>query len=44
MISNIVDILAKKLPADINFNPTKLDSVIHKIKLVPISKGIYEED
>ena len=34
--SNIVDILTKKLPADVNFNPTKLDSVIHKIKLVPI--------
>jgi hypothetical protein len=44
MLSNLVDILAKKLPADISFNPSKLDSVIHKIKLVPIPKGVYEQD
>ena len=43
MISNIVDILAKKLPADITFNPTKLDSVIHKIKLIPFPQGVFDE-
>jgi hypothetical protein len=43
MIANVVDILAKKLPQDINFNSSKLESVIHKIKLVPISKNIIEE-
>jgi len=44
LISNIVDIITKRLPSEVNFNPTKLDSVIHKIKLVPIPKSIVEED
>lgn len=44
MISNIVDILAKKLPSEINFNPSKLDSVVHKIRLVTIPKGYVEDN
>lgn len=43
-LSNIVDILAKKLPQEVSFNPTKLDAVIHRIKLVPIPKTVIEED
>ncbi len=44
MISNIVDILSKKLPQDINFNPAKLESVVHKIKLVPTPKGLIPDN
>jgi hypothetical protein len=43
-LSNIVDILAKKLPQEVNFNPAKLEAVIHKIKLVPIPRTVVEED
>jgi hypothetical protein len=34
IVNVIVDILAKRLPASVNINPTKLEQVIHKIKLV----------
>jgi len=43
MIANIVDISAKRLPQDINFNSAKLESVINKIKLVPVPKAVIEE-
>ena len=44
MISNIVDILSKKLPLEINFSPTKLDSLVLKIKLVPIPNHVVQDD
>lgn len=44
MISNIVDILSKKLPLEINFSPTKLDSLVLKIKLVPIPNDVVQDD
>jgi hypothetical protein len=43
MLCNLVDILAKKLPPEVNFNNSKLESVISRIKLVPIPKHIFEE-
>ena len=39
----VVDILSKKLPADVNFNNQKLDTVMHKIKLVPVPKGVVTD-
>lgn len=38
----IVDILSKKLPADVNFNNAKLEQVISKIKLISVPKTIRE--
>ena len=38
----IVDILSKKLPADVNFNNAKLEQVVSKIKLITVPKTVYE--
>lgn len=43
LLSDIIDILSKKLPTEINFNNSKLDAIISKIKLVPIPRSIVEE-
>lgn len=43
VLSNIFDILSKKLPQEVNFNNSKLESVISRIKLVSIPKHIFEE-
>lgn len=43
LLFDIADILARKLPAEVNFSQNKLDSVAHKIKLVPLPKGIVED-
>jgi hypothetical protein len=42
LISSIIDILSKKLPQDVNFNNAKLESVVSKIRLVPVPKAIVE--
>ena len=39
LISSIIDILSKKLPQDVNFNNAKLESVVSKIRLVPVPKA-----
>jgi hypothetical protein len=40
----LVDIAAKKIPSEINFAATKIDSVASKIKLVPVPKQIQETE
>ena len=40
----LTSILTKRLPADINFSISKLDSVVHKIRLVPIPKSIADDE
>lgn len=40
----LTSILTKRLPADINFSSSKLDTVAHKIKLVPIPKTIADDE
>ena len=42
LISSIIDILSKKLPQDVNFNNAKLESVVSKIRLVPVPKAIVD--
>ena len=39
----VVDIMAKKLPADVVLNNQKLESVIHKIKLVAVPKNVVTD-
>jgi hypothetical protein len=40
LLHAIVDVLSKKLPQDVNFNPQKLEQLTHKIKLIPIPKTV----
>lgn len=41
--SDIIDMVAKKLPSDIAINNQKLEQITQKIKFVPIPKSVIEE-
>ena len=40
----LVDIAAKKIPSEINFAATKVDSVASKIKMVAVPKQVVETE
>ena len=43
VISAIVDVAAKKVPADLPFSNKQLDQLVQKVKFVPVPKNIIDE-
>lgn len=43
LLNALLDIAAKKLPADLPFSNKQIDNIIQKIKLMPVPKNIINE-
>ena len=43
LLNALIDIAAKKLPADLPYSNKQIDNIIQKIKLMPVPKNIINE-